>query len=289
MHTAQTGPALAGTAGAGPALGSRFDWYSATFDDMDDVLVPQYLAASLGATAVAAKGRLGYASCVTLERDDETLARVFMHSARAGEVHIAVSGDACDRVVPVVRRLWPHHRVARADSAFDFLADFEEIDAAALGFAQERGLAYRLVTDSDGGATRYLGSPSSEVTVRVYKKSEQLRKLHPERAALVDDGIVRCELQARPGTKVKGLVATMSADDLWGLGKWTRDFAATFLHFDAQRVATHFARPSDYARALHWLGVQYGPLTRARARETGTEDVVADVLKALGLSGSAQK
>ena len=139
---------------------ARFDWYSATFEQLDDGRVPASLAVALGGTVSWGRGRLGYARCATIESGDETLARVFVGSARLGEVHVAVSGDACDRVVPLVRRLWPEHRVARADSAIDFKSEFEVIDAAALEFAKDRRLAFRLVTDSEGGATRYLGSPA---------------------------------------------------------------------------------------------------------------------------------
>lgn len=265
-------------------LGSRFDWYAATFDDLDDGRIPATLALVLGGNVSRGKGRLGYAECAVIEQGDAVLARVFTRSARLGEVHVVTSGDACDRVVPVLRRLWPEHRVSRADSALDFVADFADFDAEALAFAQERRLAYRLVTDSEGGATRYLGATSSEVMVRVYKKSEQLRKLHPERAAGVPDGVVRVELQVRPGSKIKAAVASMTADEVWGLGAWSRDFAATFLGVQAERVATHFRRPSDWSRAVHWLGQQYGPMVARRVALVGREQVKAEILQGLGLS-----
>lgn len=264
-------------------LESRFDWYSATFEDLDDQRVPVALAVALDASITMGRGKLGYSRCATIERDDVSLARVFGGSARRGEVHVAVSGDACDRLVPLIRRLWPEHRVARADSAMDFSADFAEIDGRALDFARARRLSFRLITDSEGGATRYLGAPSSEVSVRVYKKTEQLRSMHPERASEVPDGIVRAEMQARPGTIAKSLVATMTADALWGLGGWTRDFAATFLDIEAERVRTHFDRPSDWSRALHWMGQQYGPVVHRRVEQVGTEQARAEVLERLGL------
>ena len=265
-------------------LKSRFDWYSATFEELDDGRVPAHLAVSLDGVVTWGRGKLGYAYCATIERDDEALARVFTGSARPGEVHVAISGDVCDRVVPLIRGLWPEHRVARADSAMDFTSDFEDIDGRALAFAQERGLSYRLVTDSDGGATRYLGATSSEVMVRVYKKSEQLRKVYPERAAEVPDGIVRAELQVRPNTRVKADVAKMTSDDLWGLGGWTQDFASTFLDFEPERVSTHFRRTADWARALHYMGKQYGPTVRKRIEQVGNDAALAEVLEAMGLS-----
>lgn len=269
-------------------LGARFDWYSATFAGMEEGQVEGALAIALDGSMSVGRGKMGYAQCVTVERGDDVIARVFSHSATAGEVHVVASGEACDRVVPFLRRMWPEHRVSRADSALDFAADFAALDSIALEFAKERRLAFRLVTDSDGGATRYLGAPSSGVMVRIYKKSEQLRKLHPERAAQVPDGIVRVELQVRPSSKVKGVVASMSAEDVWGLGQWSRDFAAKVLDFDAERVAMHTWSASDWTRTMHWLGRQYAPAIARRAHQVGQAQARAEVLAALGLAdGSA--
>lgn len=264
--------------------GSRFDWYEITIDGVDDGRVPSGLALALGARTARGKGRNGYATCIIIERKDDALAHVYGGSARDGEVHVVVSSESCDEVVPLLRRMWPEHRVSRFDSSVDFKADFDALDARALAFATERGISHRLITDSDGGATRYLGAPSSELRVRLYRKSEQLRALHPERAHEVPDGIVRFELQARPSKRDAKIQASgMSADDAWGLGRWTKDFAADFLEIDAPRTATHVRRPSDWARSLHWMKTQYGPLVQRRASEVGRDVAVAELLEALGL------
>jgi hypothetical protein len=266
------------------ALGCRFDWYELTADGLDDGRVAPALSLALGARITQGKGRNGYAVCEVVQRDESVLAEVYGHSARAGEVHIKTSGDACDEVVPLLRRLYPSHRVSRADSSVDFAADFDELDAQALAFATRRGLSHRLITDSAGGATRYLGAPSSELRLRVYRKSEQLRALHPELAETIPDGIVRAELQGRPGKRdVKELVSVMSADELWGLGQWSQLFAAELLGFDAPRVPTHYRRPSDWQRALHFLNRQYGPMMARRVDDVGLEAVQREVLDALGL------
>ncbi len=266
------------------ALGTRFDWYELTLDGADDGRERSMLAVALGARPVRSKGRNGYAEAFALDRDGVTLAQVYGRSARHGEVHIVTTSEACDEVVPVLRRLFPNHRVSRADSSVDYAAEFELIDERAVEFARETGISFRLVSDSDGGATRYLGAPSSELRVRVYKKSEQLRALHPEAAATVPDGIVRFELQARPGKRsVKEAAAQMTADELWGLAMWTRVFAVQQLGFEAPRVATHFRRPSDWQRALHYLGKQYRPMITARAADVGVEVARAELLEALGI------
>lgn len=266
------------------ALVSRFDWYAATIDAADDGRVSSGLALGLGASLVRGKGRNGYAECWAVERGDDVLAHVYGRSARTGEVHVVASSESCDEVVPLLRRRWPEHRVARADSAVDFAADFAQLDRLAVGFAEARGISFRLVTNSDGGATRYLGAPSSEVRLRVYKKSEQLRALHPERSD-IPDGIVRAELQVRPGKRdVKEATSSMTADDIWGLSAWSRDFAAELLDLDAPRTATHFRRPSDWSRALHFLGQQYAPMVARRAELVGLDQARTELLDALGVS-----
>lgn len=265
-------------------LSARFDWYEMTFDGHDDGREASRLALGLGARVTPGRGRNGYAQCSNIERGDDTLARVYGHSARAGEVHIVTTSESCDEVVPLLREWWPDHRVSRADSSIDVAADFAELDRAAVAFAESRGISFRLFSDSEGGSTRYVGSRQSEVFVRVYKKTEQLRAMHPERAHEVPDGVVRFELVARPGKReAKAAASTMTADDLWGLGQWSKEFAAVFLGIDAPRVSTHFRRPSDWARALHFLGQQYGPMTARRVEVEGLEAVRQQVLEALGL------
>lgn len=266
-------------------LGCRFDWYESTHDDSDEGLMASQLAAALGGRVVEGKGRNGYAVSYAIVRSDDELVRVFGRSARFGECHLVTTSESCDEVVPLIRRLWPNHRVSRADVSVDFAADFEQLDARSVAFVEARGVSHRLMTNSDGGATRYLGAKSSENAVRVYKKSEQLRAQHPDRASTIPDGIVRVELVNRPGKRgVKERAAHMEPDDFWGFGQWTKAFAAELLGLDAERVPTHFRRPSDYARALHFLGQQYGPMLQRRAADVGIEQLIGELMAAAGLS-----
>ncbi|WIE56338.1 hypothetical protein [Curtobacterium sp. MCBD17_003] len=264
--------------------GARHDWYEMTFDTVDDERVPGSLALALGGVLARIKGRNGYATGWQIESDGETIATVHGHSARAGEVHVTVTSDACDRVVPTLRTLYPTHRVSRADSAVDLVADFEELDAFVLEFAEARGLTHSIIRNSEGGATRYVGSPRSETRMRLYKKTEELRQKHPESNQQVQDGICRFELVARPGKRaVKERLSHMSAEDVWGLSQWSADLASQLIGLDAERVATHFRRPTDWTRALHFLGIQYEPMMQRRIDAVGLESVRSEVLAALGL------
>jgi hypothetical protein len=166
----------------------------------------------------------------------------------------------------------------------DFRADFDELDQRVLVFATEHRLSHRLITNSDGGATRYLGSPRSETQLRLYKKSEQLRALHPEAAESVPDGIVRFELVVRPGKRdVKEILGRSAPDDAWGFSEWSAELAGMVLAIDAPRVSTHFRRPADWTRALHFLGIQYAPMVQRRAEQVGADTAVEELVEALGL------
>lgn len=264
-------------------LGSRFDWYEGTFYSWDDWA--RHMAVVLGGSVSTHPGRNGYGECQAITRGDDEVCRVYGRSARIGEQHIVITGASCDEVVPVFRSLVPEHRVSRVDSAIDLLADFNRMDKRAVQFAESRRLKHRLMTDSDGGATRYLGAPTSEVRVRIYKKSEQLRQMYPERAAEVTDGVVRVEMQARPGkAATKAATALLEPDGLWGLSEWGTLFAEDMLGVQAERLPTHFRRPSSWVRSSHYLAIQYGPLIAAHIDEVGQEQAVKDVLELLGLS-----
>ncbi len=273
--------------------GARFDWMEITFEDPRDPRIGDItqggqaglLALRLGARLVRASGRNGYAVAWNVVRSEDVLATVYGHSARSGEIHAVTTGLSCDEVVPVFRDLWPDHRVSRADSSVDFEADFEVIDRKAEAFALRQGIGSESYRNSEGGATRYLGSRKSENFGRVYKKSEQLRALHPELADTIPAGVVRFELEVKPGKRVvKELLSKMTADQLWGMGEWSQLFAVEFLGIEAPRVSTHFRRPSDWVRATHYLGEQYAPSVARRILEVGRDQARAEVLAALGLS-----
>jgi hypothetical protein len=282
--------------------GARFDWYQATIDrpegpaddghwNDEEGWVPWVLGSRLGATITKGKPRHGYAVCSVLEQDGRVLAQVYERSAREGEVHVVTTSDACDVVVPLVRERFGWHRVSRADSAIDLRpADgFAGMDAAVLGFAVERNISHRFITDSAGGATRYLGAPSSETRLRVYKKSEELRAKHPDVAHEIPDGIVRAELQVRPGKRdAKQRLGLASAGDVWGFSQWSADLAALVLNVEAERAPTHHRKPTDWQRQLHWLGRQYGPAIRARADEAGFMTALAEVLAAIGYAPTVE-
>lgn len=262
---------------------SRFDWYSATFDIADERRLADGLAIALNGVVTPRKGLHGYSRGWTVERGTDKLATVLGGTAQ-GDTHVITTSESCDLVVPLIRKFWPCHRVARADSAIDFKGDYEEIQAYAKGFAEARGLTWDSRVNSDGGATFTIGSRASERYLRVYKKTEQLRAKYPERSGEIPDGIIRAELEVKPSKRpAKVRLAVMTAEDMWGLGKWTKEFAEELLGLEPERVKLRFKNSTDWERALHYLGKQYGPSIARRLETHPADDVIEQVLDVLGL------
>lgn len=264
------------------ALAARFDWYEATFEVLDPVGVAKTIADRLGGSTVVQKGRYGYALCAVVQVEDRVLARVFYRSKRVSEVHVVATGEACDDVVPVIRELWPVHGISRCDVALDFRADFDQLDRVVLAFAEDHGLKHRLFTNSDGGATRYIGGRGSETQMRVYKKTEELRQKYPHQAHEVPDGIVRVELVVKVKSTMKGRLCSMDAGAMFGLSKWGKAFALEFLGVDAERVPTHFTELTDWARLTSHLRDQYGPAIQRRVAEVGLDQMADELLGTFG-------
>ena len=88
--------------------------------------------------------------------------------------------------------------------------------------------------------------------------------------------MTRIEVQIRPkGIEAKEAFSKLSAIEVWGAGKWTRDIAAAVLH---QHVDPHPAgstyRLSERETALRWMCKQYGAHMVSLASDLGGWDCV---------------
>ena len=303
--------------------GPRFDWYAATIDEGDSEKIARHLGHSLGIEVQPCKPVKPWGRAHALVVDGEVVARVFgygiardsdrstprlsvpnveaaspspiaavsSHSdapdVGAGLCQVVVTSTHCDRLVPVVRRLWPAHRVARADAAYDFALQFAELDRKALTFALDQGITWRLVTDSAGGATRYLGATSSEVMLRVYDKRAEVLSRTPELVDGVPDLWTRVEVQVRPGkSDQKWRLGVATPEEAFGFSRWSALFAAMHLDLEPITEATHVRRPDDVTRHFWYLGSQYAPALRRFEKEgVDRQELARRALEALGLAG----
>lgn len=272
------------TFGAG---GVRFDWYAATLEEFrGGDFVATVLAAAAGGSLSRVRGRYGYALALAVERDGHELALVLYGAAAGADVHVEIPGAGCDALVAVLRERWPVHGVSRVDVAMDFEGDFEELDAAVLGAVGHR-VSHQLITGSDGGATRYLGAPSSDCRVRVYRKTEQLRALYGP-SVDVPEGILRVEAQIRPGVRAKGRFASLTPAEAMSYRALSRDVAAVALPGAVTRWQgeTVHKRPTSWERVLEAVSRQYGPSVARRAEVVGAEAAGQELLAALALGST---
>lgn len=247
----------------------RFDWYQATLPakPMELLGILQSELAP-GGQVEEGRGRQGYYGSYTVRDRLGGRVAVVLAGGPNGEPNAAASGAATDGFVEVIRAHWPRHRVSRLDSAADVTGAgaYERIEATCREVARARGVTGRAIVPDDPaeGRTYYLGAASSAVRVRLYDKTAESRsRLPPNRRAEVPEHWVRVEAQIRPQKEAKGLCATISPVDVWGLSGWTAELAGRVLGAEVERVGQVVAKLADDDRALGWLVAQYaGPLRR---------------------------
>lgn len=253
----------------------RFDWYAATLAETPGGdFVASVLAARCGGNARRVRGRFGYVRGYAIEVGGTEFALVLFGGATGAEVHVEIPGAGCDVLVPVVRQRWPEHRVSRVDVSLDLVVPFAELDARVLELVGS-SVKHELITNSEGGATRYLGSRKSDYRLRVYRKTEQLRQVYGEAAGNVPDGIVRVEAVIRPGTPDKAAFAALRPRQAAAYRRLGRVVFGDVLGAELpmwEGDAVH-RKPSDWERILTVLQMQYGRAIRERAAEVG--DAVA--------------
>lgn len=188
---------------------------------------------------------------------------------------IEVKGESTPRVAEALRGAFPH-RVTRVDSCADFDAPgaFEAI----VGAMSKVKAAHRLLGEHRGdwedhpdlGRTKYLGSPKSPVRARGYEKGKQ-----PEYRHLNMPNLARIEVQVRPAKEAKQAYSGLSALDVWGASKWTRELAAAILknHVDPHPAGTVYKK-TDLERRLDWICAQGGPTLLELLQECGTWETV---------------
>lgn len=172
---------------------------------------------------------------------------------------IEVKGEPTTQAVKCMReRFW--HRVTRVDSCADFDAPqaFERLLEPCLEVKREHRLKGAKFGDWDDfpeeGRTLMLGAPTSAARVRLYEKGKQVEYRHLEKP-----NWARIEVQVRPAKEARNSYNSISAADVWGASKWTRDLAGKVLeqHVDAHAAGTVYRLP-ETERAIRWACKQYG-------------------------------
>jgi len=258
----------------------RFDAYTATTQAVDHQQVAFWFMEH-GVGLRPGRGFHTFAERLSFVDDTGTEVGAVSWGGKQGDrIMVEAKGEGTPAIVARLRDGIPH-RATRIDSCADFERPgvFDEL----LGHVEAVKQDHRLIGAKHGdwedfpelGRSRYLGAPTSPVRARLYEKGKQ-----PEYRHLGRFDLVRLELQIRPQKDAKEVYAGLSALEVWGASKWTRQLAAAVLQvqLDAYPPGT-VRRDTDRDRALRFMVQQYGKHLVSLADDLGGWDVLGLTLR----------
>jgi DNA relaxase NicK len=181
---------------------------------------------------------------------------------------VECKGEASPFVCGFLRGRYDHNP-SRIDVCEDRRAAglFHRLHRLSKRIAKRYGIQWRPEGDwstPDAGRTIYIGSRSSQLMVRIYEKGIKFAK---DSGAPTTDELrnwIRIEVEFKPQNPVsRRLARTIEPSAIWGSAQWLADFAQEAFAMEAERININQRRESDQARALRFMGSQYGGHLRA--------------------------
>ena len=255
----------------------RFDAYTATTQAINHAQAAAFLVEAGGHgqfTMKQGRGFHQFAERLAFKDDSGSEFGAVSWGGRQGEwVMLEVKGERTPEVVERLRRD-VSHRCTRVDSCADFDAPraFDRLYRACRTVKK----AHRIMGGKAGdwedfpekGRTLYLGAKTSATRLRLYEKGKQ-----PEYTHLARENWTRLEIQVRPEKEAKGEFSLLSAEDVWGASRWTRELSALVLqnHVDPHPAGSTYRKTEDEA-AIEWMCRQYGQRLVSMASDLGGWD-----------------
>lgn len=269
-------------------FGVSFDWYQATVELDYSAVVQAIQDRFSGMMDVQnVKPLFGYQNAV----------RMTLGSFYDVLVMWGLSGNSVDTFIQFtsanaiwgadfVKDLGCPFRVSRADGALDLenAGVWDEIYSLAVGIADEHGLRIYQAGDYHrgiDGRTLYLGSPKSELQVRIYEKGKQ-----PENRGLGKENWVRIEVVSRPSSRNKSRIAALEPHELFGCSKWSRALYQRITSRSIPRVNTigWSRKDSDLDIKVENMLRQYGKLILSLRDSYGADGAfqyISDVMASI--------
>lgn len=220
----------------------RFDAYAATVPAQPS-LVESLMSQSLGGCWGQEKGRNSFKQGL---RHESGL--VLQWGGQNPLPHLHIQGDSSPLIAGLIRKHWPSsHKVSRADVCLDFdsASAWDRIYAIMVNISRELNITAQLIGAPVGlkntGRTLYLGSPSSDVRVRLYEKG--LKEIGEGRSE--SPNWVRLEIQVRPKKERKQRAAALEPEGFWGMAQWSRRLVS-----EVTDTLVPFYRRRGYAAAM---------------------------------------
>lgn len=211
-------------------------------------------------------------------KHDQTGLKCF-HGGHNPGTFLLMSGQNTPALVPVVRELFPIHKVSRADVCrdFDFEGSFETLHALLAPIAKRVGITPTLNGPEQPhptiGRTMYYGSRKSAFFLTLYEKGkERLSAGHQD----VSLNWSRVEGRFKPTSRQKLGVAKLSEAQMWGLSKWAMIVAEEVLEAHPSFIPKRpVVRSSDEASLDHMFR-QYGNLMLRLCTKAGGTQYMHD-------------
>lgn len=259
----------------------RFDAYVGTTTAAKAADVLPLMTSQAGDTVRGGRGFHRFLERLSVKdhAGDEVASLQYGGTAHGDRIMFEVKGERTPAFVELLRAAY-EHRCSRADSCVDIERPgaFEALLEPVLRVKAE----HRLYGPKDGdwefpelGRTQYLGAKSSAVRARLYEKGKQPEYRHLDRPHLA-----RLEIQVRPAKDAKSEYSRLSALEVWGASKWTRQLAAEVLasHLDPHPPGT-VRKDTKREQALRWMVKQYGPHLTSLADDLGGWDCLGLTLR----------
>lgn len=250
----------------------KFDWYTASIDQKPDHVIDGLLSKLPYASVEDARPRYGFRNAHTVKSGFVEHCSVMYGGKAVGDaVMVDSSGRDAHEVAGHVRELFPGHRVTRADVAEDYRDPeaFDKLQALGKSIADEFRLKVNMAGDwyrGEEGRTLYVGSPKSDVFVRIYEKGIQLD---------CDPTWVRVEAQVRPNGNSRVLAGMIKPSEFFGFRHWLSQFGSRLGVPDIQRIKAGTEwRPPDHDRAYKAMLSQYARTLKRVREELGSWDCV---------------
>ena len=280
----------------------KFDWYQATIEENPLAVLEEVkkLGHEVRTSDSAARRWRYQQGWEVLHKQRGTVALV-MCGGNGKHPHALATGESAEAFAEVIRDHWrDRHLVTRCDAAQDFNESgaYVRLRRVARRIAKANRLAFPQYCDPlnpKAGRTQYVGSSASDYRARIYEKGweefQKLAGLFRKQGVELEDMDVphivnmstgelvrpeewtREELQVRPkGEDARRRVATLTAEQCWGVSPWACELARETMALDLERIVMRTRKVSKDEEALRWMCQQYsGPLVRLANEKGGWE------------------
>lgn len=264
--------------------GYGWDWTATTHDARgSEATVPEVVRDLTecfdGALALPGKGLQGWSESVQIfDAGGYRLGQVYYGGERT-DVHVVSTSAEADATRPRVVGKYGA-KTSRVDTRVDTLLTYEDLEELLRTAAGAKARLRFVRSEQAGeslGRTLYVGSPTSQVQIRLYEKWLESPGQYVE-------GTNRVEVQLRPPSRAKAEVSTWTPAETFCATELSRRVAGLLGHHVAHpaTMQKHRGTP-DLERTLQAMSRQYGPGVDRWLKATGGEvGTVLDYLLSRG-------